>query len=113
MKAVTTRSLKHRCSVCGIAIQSHEIAYEITGQSIDYIEHEPGMINLLLCVGCREKILHNLTLDQGTAIMFRKALEADGAAKKPEPVDTSHAEPEFLADHPFGIDPPDGTGVGI
>lgn len=113
MQAVSIRNLTHRCSFCGVAITPKEIAYEITGQSIDYIEREPGAISLILCEGCRDRLLHNISKDQGEAIMQRKLLEADGAAKPAQAIDTTYAKKEFLEDHPFGIDPPDGTGMGI
>lgn len=107
-----TKHLTHRCGVCGIAISSKEIAFEISGRYIDYTEHVSGPANILLCGGCREKLLQNLGEEQGIAILRRLEIEGDGK-KSPPPINTDEAHQKFLGENPFGIEPPDGTGAGI
>lgn len=110
MPVTLTLGLNHKCCDCGIALRKEEIAYEVQGGYIDYIEHSPGQINMLFCSGCREKILQHLHSDQGDAILKRKLLEADGA-KEPPKLDFSHAEEEFKDNLDFRA--PDDVGNGI
>jgi hypothetical protein len=78
MQATSIHSLGEKCCDCGIAISKQEIAYEIRGDFIDYIEHTPGQINITLCSGCRERLIHNTNIDQGDAILKRKEIEREG-----------------------------------
>jgi len=112
-KLTITAGLTQKCCDCGIALYEEEIAYEIRGEFIDYIERQPGEISVLLCSGCRERIIENTRASQGDAILKRKLLEADGAKRSIPALDATHAEEEFVQDHPFGPDIPDGTGAGI
>ena len=83
MSIALTLGLNQKCCDCGIALYDQEIAYEIVGHYIDYIDHKPGEIQgLLFCSGCRDRILHNLKTDQGDAILKRKELEREGAKKE-------------------------------
>ena len=107
MPIALTLGLSNKCCDCGIALYKEEIAYEVTGTYIDYIEHCPGQITILLCSGCRERILHNLHADQGDAILKRKELEREGAKKEMPKLDFSHADTDV------DIRTPDNTGVGI
>jgi hypothetical protein len=78
MSVALTLGLTHKCCDCGIALKKEEIAYEIRGEYIDYIEHIPGDISIILCSGCRERMLHNMQSSQGDAILKRKMIEKDG-----------------------------------
>lgn len=82
MTIALTWGLNSKCCDCGIALYDQEIAFEIVGRYIDYIDHKPGEIVLLYCSGCREKIVHNAHTDQGDAILKRKELEREGAKKE-------------------------------
>lgn len=106
MPVALTLGLNQKCSDCGIALYKDEIAYEITGTYIDYIDHVPGEINILLCSGCRERLLHYLHSDQGDAILKRKELERDGAKRKMPSLD-------FPVETPDEVKMPDGGGVGM
>lgn len=105
MSVALTLGLTEKCSDCGIALKKNEIAYEIRGEYIDYIEHSPGEINILLCYGCRERILHNIHSDQGDAILKRKEIEREGPGPKKPLV---FPEPEIE-----DFRTPDGGGVGM
>jgi len=111
MPVTLTLGLNQKCCDCGIALYKEEIAYEIRGEFIDYIEHQPGEISILLCSGCRERLIHNTNISQGDAIMKRKLLEADGAKVSPK-LDFSYAEDEFLKDN-LDFRAPDDVGNGI
>jgi hypothetical protein len=113
MPITLTAGLNAKCCLCGIALYKEEIAYEIRGEFIDYIEHQPGHISVILCSGCRERLIHNTNICQGDAILKRKLLEAEGAKKPVPQIDVSEAGEAFLNEHPFGPDLPDGTGIGI
>ena len=110
MRVTQTRGLDEKCTGCGIALHKHEIAFEVNGQYIDYTEHCPGDINLTLCSGCRDRILHNIQMDQGDAILRR--IELDNEKRGPA-IDASGAMETYLEENPMGITPPDGTGQGI
>jgi hypothetical protein len=107
MPIALTKGLDHKCCDCGIAIRSEEIAYEIHGGYIDYIKHEPGQITILLCSGCRERLLQNIHADQGDAILKRKELEREGAKSEMPKLDFSHADTDF------DIRTPDSAGTGM
>jgi hypothetical protein len=109
MPVALTKGLNQKCCDCGIALYSQEIAYEITGTYIDYIEHVPGQITVLLCSGCRERLLHNLHADQGDAILKRKELEREGAKHTIAQIEAFSEED--LSDIDFRT--PDNTGVGM
>jgi hypothetical protein len=79
MQITVTKGLDFKCCDCGIALYKQEIAYEIVGDCIDYIEHTPGDIRVILCSGCRERLIQNTNLSQGDAILKRKLIERDGA----------------------------------
>jgi hypothetical protein len=78
MPVALTKGFNQKCCDCGIAIRKEEIAYEIRGDFIDYIEHRPGQISILLCSGCRERLIQNTNLDMGDAILKRKEIEREG-----------------------------------
>ena len=101
-----TMGLNNKCCDCGIALYKEEIAYEISGGYIDYIEHAPGQISVLLCSGCRERILHNIHADQGDAILKRKELEREGAKTDIPKLDFPDTEIDDFRT-------PDGSGVGM
>ena len=108
MPVALTKGLNNKCADCGIAVYPLEIAYEISGSYIDYIKHVPGQITILLCSGCRERILQNLHADQGDAILKRKELEREGA---------KHTVPQLDIEDPdlseIDFRTPDNTGTGM
>jgi len=106
-----TKGLDQKCYDCGIALNQLEIAYEIRGEFVDYIERKTGTINITLCSGCRERIIEYLKKDQGDAILKRKELERDNP--RMPAVDYAEAEKEFIDNNPFGVKYPDDAGVGM
>jgi hypothetical protein len=105
MPVALTKGLNHKCCDCGIALKKEEIAYEVTGSYIDYIDHIPGQFNGLFCSGCRERILHNFQSDQGDAILKRKEIEKDGPGPLKPLVFPDTEIDDFRT--------PDGAGVGM
>ena len=103
MPIILTKGLTEKCSDCGIALYKEEIALEIRGEFIDYIEHKPGEISIIFCSGCRERILNYLNMSIGDAILKRAELDNVPVAK---PITVSETEIDDFRT-------PDDAGVGI
>jgi len=105
MPVTLTKGLDCKCYDCGIALKKTEVAYEIRGEYIDYVEHETGEIDITLCTGCRDRVLEYLKKDQGDAILKRKEIEREGPGPKKPLV---FPEPEI-----DDFRTPDSGGVGM
>jgi len=70
-----TDKLTEKCYICGIAIYPQEIALELNGMIVDYIDHALSNGNITLCSECREKIKQNTAEDQSAAVLRRAALD--------------------------------------
>ena len=106
MPIALTKGLDQKCYDCGIALHKLEVAYEIRGEFVDYIEHKTGTIDITLCSGCRDRLVEFLKKDQGDAILKRKELEREGAKKEMPKLDF----PDTAIDD---FRTPDNTGVGM
>jgi hypothetical protein len=69
------------CNICGFALMQHEVAGDISGTYINYVEHRNGSIQLSLCVDCQNKILE--IIEGGADKAINRRLEIEGQIKVP------------------------------
>jgi hypothetical protein len=63
------------CGFCGIALKREEIAGELSGDYVNFVEKEIGNMTITFCPDCQNKVIEFIVGDMDKAIGRRIGLE--------------------------------------